>query len=29
VLAVLERWIAERPEQWLMYYPVWPSGSAV
>ncbi len=26
VLAVLERWIAERPEQWLMYYPVWPSA---
>jgi lauroyl/myristoyl acyltransferase len=23
VLAVLERWIAERPEQWLMYHPVW------
>lgn len=24
VLAVIERWIAERPEQWLMYYQVWP-----
>jgi lauroyl/myristoyl acyltransferase len=24
VLAVFERWIAETPEQWLMYYPVWP-----
>lgn len=24
VLAVIERWIAETPEQWLMYYPVWP-----
>jgi lauroyl/myristoyl acyltransferase len=23
VLAVLERWIAEKPEQWLMYHPVW------
>jgi len=23
VLAVIERWIAETPEQWLMYYPVW------
>jgi KDO2-lipid IV(A) lauroyltransferase len=23
VLAVIERWIAERPEQWLMYHPVW------
>ncbi len=27
LLAVLERWIAERPEQWLMYYPVWHSGA--
>jgi KDO2-lipid IV(A) lauroyltransferase len=27
VLAVLEKWIAERPEQWLMYYPVWPLGA--
>jgi lauroyl/myristoyl acyltransferase len=24
VLDVIERWIAERPEQWLMYYRVWP-----
>ncbi len=24
VLAVLEKWIAEAPEQWLMYHPVWP-----
>ncbi|MCX7670350.1 MAG: hypothetical protein N2439_09790 [Anaerolineae bacterium] len=24
VLAIIERWIAERPEQWLMYYRVWP-----
>lgn len=24
VLAVIERWIAETPQQWLMYYPVWP-----
>jgi phosphatidylinositol dimannoside acyltransferase len=23
VLAVLEGWIGERPEQWLMYHPVW------
>ena len=23
VLAVLERWIADKPEQWLMYHPVW------
>ncbi len=23
VLAVLEGWIAEKPEQWLMYHPVW------
>jgi lauroyl/myristoyl acyltransferase len=28
VLTVMERWIAERPEQWLMYYPVWPSEPA-
>lgn len=24
VLAIIEQWIAERPEQWLMYYQVWP-----
>ncbi len=24
VLAVMERWIAELPEQWLMYHRVWP-----
>lgn len=23
VLAVIERWIAEAPDQWLMYHPVW------
>jgi lauroyl/myristoyl acyltransferase len=26
VLAIIERWIAERPEQWLMYYRVWPEA---
>ncbi len=25
-LAIIERWIAETPDQWLMYYPVWPEG---
>jgi lauroyl/myristoyl acyltransferase len=24
VLAVIEQWIAETPDQWLMYHPVWP-----
>jgi Kdo2-lipid IVA lauroyltransferase/acyltransferase len=24
ILAVTEHWIAETPEQWLMYHPVWP-----
>lgn len=24
VLAVMEKWIAETPDQWLMYHPVWP-----
>ncbi len=28
VLAVIERWIAELPDQWLMYHPVWPRGEA-
>lgn len=27
VLAVIERWITETPEQWLMYYPVWPGAA--
>jgi KDO2-lipid IV(A) lauroyltransferase len=27
VLAVAERWIAERSEQWFMYYPVWAPRS--
>lgn len=27
VLAVIERWIAESPEQWLMYHPVWPAAA--
>ncbi len=26
VLAVAEEWIRQRPEQWLMYHPVWPAG---
>jgi lauroyl/myristoyl acyltransferase len=26
VLAVMENWIAETPEQWLMYHPVWPEA---
>ncbi len=26
VLAIVERWISETPDQWLMYYPVWPEG---
>jgi lauroyl/myristoyl acyltransferase len=24
MLAVMERWIAAAPEQWLMYHRVWP-----
>ena len=24
VLAIMEHWIAETPDQWLMYHPVWP-----
>jgi lauroyl/myristoyl acyltransferase len=24
VLAVMEQWIAETPDQWLMYHPIWP-----
>lgn len=27
LLAVLEGWIRETPDQWLMYHPVWPSES--
>lgn len=26
VLAVVEEWIRETPDQWLMYHPVWPEG---
>jgi lauroyl/myristoyl acyltransferase len=26
VLAIIEQWIRETPEQWLMYHPVWPEG---
>ena len=26
ILAVMENWIAETPEQWLMYHPVWPEN---
>jgi lauroyl/myristoyl acyltransferase len=26
VLAVMEKWIAETPDQWLMYHPVWPEA---
>ena len=29
VLAIFERWIAETPEQWLMYYRVWPDHAPV
>lgn len=28
VLAVMEKWIAETPDQWLMYHPVWPEEEA-
>ena len=28
VLAVMERWITETPDQWLMYHPVWPEEGA-
>lgn len=28
VLAVMERWIAKTPDQWLMHYRVWPEGAA-
>jgi KDO2-lipid IV(A) lauroyltransferase len=28
VLTIIEQWIAEQPEQWLMYYPVWPQPPA-
>lgn len=27
VLAVAEKWIAETPDQWLMYHPVWPADA--
>lgn len=26
VLAIMEDWIAETPDQWLMYHPVWTEG---
>lgn len=26
LLAVIENWIRETPDQWLMYHPVWPEG---
>ena len=26
VLAVIEQWISETPDQWLMYHPVWPDA---
>jgi phosphatidylinositol dimannoside acyltransferase len=26
VLAVIEKWIAEAPDQWLMYHRMWPEG---
>jgi lauroyl/myristoyl acyltransferase len=26
ILAIMEHWIAETPEQWLMYHPVWPEA---
>jgi len=26
VLSIMERWIAETPDQWLMYHRVWPEG---
>lgn len=28
VLAVMEQWISETPDQWLMYHPVWPAETA-
>jgi KDO2-lipid IV(A) lauroyltransferase len=28
ILAIMEHWIAETPEQWLMYHPVWPDAEA-
>ena len=29
ILAVMENWIAETPDQWLMYHPVWPEEEPV
>ena len=29
ILAVMEKWIAETPEQWLMYHPVWPEPESM
>lgn len=26
ILAIMEQWIAETPDQWLMYHRVWPDG---
>ncbi len=28
VLAVIEQWISEVPDQWLMYHPVWPAATS-
>jgi lauroyl/myristoyl acyltransferase len=28
MLAVIEQWISERPDQWLMYHRVWPEDEA-
>jgi phosphatidylinositol dimannoside acyltransferase len=28
ILSIVEGWIAEAPEQWLMYHPVWPDAVA-
>jgi KDO2-lipid IV(A) lauroyltransferase len=29
VLAIAEDWIREQPDQWLMYYPVWPENACL